>query len=378
MRKSLAIILCTALVILQFVSFLSPALADSGSSSSSPSSPSSPSSRGIPGYPANWTVKAGTAHVLLSWDAPPEEASNVTGYKIYRGTTNADLPLYKSTPLAGYNDTDVVNGTTYYYSVSAVTADGEGLMTTTVSAMPVGTPVQPTYLKILEVGDKMIKMEWGFTFGMDGGSEIIGYNVYKGTSPNDIKFFYTSDLGFIYTIWYDYELENGVTYYYKASAYNAIGEGPLSEMASATPIEAITEPLNVTLTAGCDRMVLKWDPPLQDGDGPITGYGVYRGTTQTNIARYANVTTGTSYTDTNVTKEQFYYYRVTAFNSKGEGSVFETDVKNAQLNTTGCDKPKDCDGCNGPGIPGFGAPLSVGVLVIAAALGLAFGKRRRT
>ncbi len=67
----------------------------------------------------------------------------------------------------------------------------------------------------------------------DGGSSITGYKIYRGTSAGDETLLAsTNDATTSYT---DSSVTNGTEYFYKVSAVNSVGEGPLSNEASATP-----------------------------------------------------------------------------------------------------------------------------------------------
>jgi hypothetical protein len=76
-------------------------------------------------------VSNGTGWIEISWDALDDPNGLIAGYKVYRSTTNGtvlgddDWTLVGGTvsaPLTvtNYNDTSVVGGTTYYYSVKVV------------------------------------------------------------------------------------------------------------------------------------------------------------------------------------------------------------------------------------------------------------------
>jgi uncharacterized protein (DUF1800 family) len=80
--------------------------------------------------------------VTLSWTA----VGNATSYNVYRSTTTNGqvapaLATGVNTP--AYVDSPVVNGTTYYYRVTAVNAFGEGMRSTEVSASPTAPPPPP-------------------------------------------------------------------------------------------------------------------------------------------------------------------------------------------------------------------------------------------
>src|SRR5262249_42189371 len=85
-------------------------------SASPPVPPSPPSAPAVIG-------RAGNGLVRLSWSAPSDGGSPITGYKVYRGTTSGGESLLASLGnVLSYVDTNVTNGTTYYFTVSAVNA----------------------------------------------------------------------------------------------------------------------------------------------------------------------------------------------------------------------------------------------------------------
>jgi hypothetical protein len=68
----------------------------------------------------------GSHDVLLSWNASP--SAGIAGYNVYRGTTSgaeSSTPL-NATPISGttFTDANVTDGSTYYYVVTAVAANG--------------------------------------------------------------------------------------------------------------------------------------------------------------------------------------------------------------------------------------------------------------
>jgi hypothetical protein len=84
-----------------------------------PDAPSNPILVGA--TPGNGTME-------LSWTIPAySNASEVSEYRVYRGDTNITLELIVTLGnVTGYVDVGLVNGKTYFYSVSAVNTAGEG------------------------------------------------------------------------------------------------------------------------------------------------------------------------------------------------------------------------------------------------------------
>lgn len=78
-----------------------------------------------PDKPATFRVLGQDGQAVLAWTENTEE--DLAGYSVYRTTTwGTDYVRLNETPLtqAGYIDTDVVNGTMYYYRVTAVDTSG--------------------------------------------------------------------------------------------------------------------------------------------------------------------------------------------------------------------------------------------------------------
>ena len=93
---------------------------------------------GVPGAPAGLSATPGDNQVALGWTAPA--VGNPTSYNVKRSTTSGSGYVDITTPGAqtttSYMDATAVNGTTYYYVVSAVNAAGEGANSTQVDATP--------------------------------------------------------------------------------------------------------------------------------------------------------------------------------------------------------------------------------------------------
>ncbi|WP_144028826.1 fibronectin type III domain-containing protein, partial [Paenibacillus tyrfis] len=96
-----------------------------------------------PSAPFNLTATGGDKTVSLTWNS----VNMATGYKVKRSTTAGgpytEISTVNSATYASYLDTTVVNGTTYYYVVTAVNAAGESPNSNEASATPNGSIVTP-------------------------------------------------------------------------------------------------------------------------------------------------------------------------------------------------------------------------------------------
>ncbi|MDE2096191.1 MAG: fibronectin type III domain-containing protein [Patescibacteria group bacterium] len=87
-----------------------------------------------PGAPANVQLAVqGNGSVLMTW-TPPMDAQS---FNIYKGTFSGQETLYASNvPSATYTDNNVVHGTQYFYTVTAVNDVGEGPSSVEVNVTP--------------------------------------------------------------------------------------------------------------------------------------------------------------------------------------------------------------------------------------------------
>ncbi|HEV2437757.1 MAG TPA: polysaccharide lyase family protein [Verrucomicrobiae bacterium] len=106
-----------------------------------------------PAAPASLTAFAGNTEIFLAWPA----SVGATGYVIQRGTSSGNETTTVASGIAGTNDTDtgLVNGTTYYYVVSATgTAANSGNSPEANATAGALTP--PTIAKITVSGANFI------------------------------------------------------------------------------------------------------------------------------------------------------------------------------------------------------------------------------
>lgn len=101
----------------------------------------------LPSAPTGVTVTSSNGRLTLVWNA----VNSATSYNLYRGTTaggTGTTPLVAGIAAPTYIDTQVTNGTTYYYRVSARNTSGEGSKSSEVNGVPISPqpPVDPATL----------------------------------------------------------------------------------------------------------------------------------------------------------------------------------------------------------------------------------------
>lgn len=265
----------------------------------------------VPQAPTGLNATPGDAQVTLSWTA----AAGARSYNIYR-STNAGLPGSKigSSSTTEYIDAAVVNGTAYFYQVTADNAAGEGAASAqspgVTPAVPVATPAAPTGVSAV-AGNGQVTVNWTAVTG------ATSYNVYRSTSAGSLG----SKVGSISTTTYnDATAANGTTYYYAVTGSNAAGEGPASEpSAGATPAVPVTvpaAPTAVNAMAGNALVTVTWN-----ASPTATSYKIYRSTNQGSQGTLIGSSSAPSYSDATVVNGSTYYYVVTAANSAGESAA---------------------------------------------------------
>jgi hypothetical protein len=178
-----------------------------------------------PPVPANLEATAGNASVALDWTASRTATTN----NVYRSTSSGNETLLATGIMTtSYIDNTVVNGTTYFYSVSAVNSSAESVLSWEVSATPTGETPIPTAPRNLSAtpGDSQVLLTWEAVTGVDS------YNVYRGTSSSGETLLASGVIGPTFT---DTSVTDDTTYFYEVTAVNSARARDFSSGTSATP-----------------------------------------------------------------------------------------------------------------------------------------------
>ncbi|MGN6750965.1 MAG: DUF4082 domain-containing protein, partial [Intrasporangium sp.] len=280
-----------------------------------------------PAAPTNVTATAGNASATVSWTAPSNGGSTITGYTItpYVGTSpKTPTTITGNPPATTANITGLTNGTAYTFTVTATNAVGSGpessasnAVTPTSGATVPGTPTNVT----ATAGNASATVSW--TAPSNGGSTITGYTItpYVGTSPQTPTAITGSPAATTANIT---GLTNGTAYTFTVTATNAVGSGPESSASNAvTPTAGATAPgapTNVTASAGDASATVSWTAP-SNGGSTITGYTItpYIGTAAQATTKVTGSPPATTATVSGLTNGTAYTFTVTATNAVGTG-----------------------------------------------------------
>jgi subtilisin family serine protease len=170
--------------------------------------------------PANIVATPGDGQVTLNWLA----SAGATSYRLKRSLVKAGpFVQIADVPGTSYTDTSVVNGTKYFYVVSAVNAGGESPNSRKVNATPGAIPLPPTGVAAsMGSGTGEIDLSWNPSAGAT--SYKIKRSKFSGGPYKNAKT--TSSTSFTAT-----GLVSGTRYYFIVIAKNALGEsGPSVEV----------------------------------------------------------------------------------------------------------------------------------------------------
>ncbi len=282
-----------------------------------------------PSAPRDLTATAdGQTVIELDWRAPANEgASSIIGYRIEESrdgeTTWRTLESDTGNDDTDYRHTDLSEGTTRHYRVSAWNDEGRGPVSNTAHATTDSDrPGAPTRLTATARGSDRIDLSWRAPSNVGDGIE--GYQIEVSEDGGSTWDVHVADTRSTSTTYSHRNLEAGDTWHYRVAAISSAGVGPTSDEANATTeVGRPSAPLALSATAdGRNRIRLAWSPPRDNGGARITGYRIEVSRTGTTgwILESSNTgSTRTTYTHTGLDPGSRRYYRVAAINSEGTG-----------------------------------------------------------
>ena len=276
------------------------------------------------GAKASWanygakTVDLGAPGVTIYSTLPTDAYGAYSGTSMATPHVTGAIALYASThPGASASEirNAILGSTTATTSLSGKTVTGGRLNLSTViapSGPPTDPPPVPTGLNA-SAGDGQVSLSWNASAG------ATSYNVKRGTISGS----YGTTFNVVgATSYLDTSAVNGTTYYYVVSAVNSVGESENSTPVSATP-QALPAPPSGLIATAVSRSQIKltWT----DNADNETVFKIERTSNGGSFSQIATVSANvTTYSNTGLSRNTTYSYRVRAYNAAGNSAYSNT------------------------------------------------------
>jgi titin len=250
--------------------------------------------------------------INLTWGVPSNGGSDIVDYTLYRDGVLIDT---SSTP--GFSDVSLTQQTSYDYTVYARNNVGLSLISNSVTQFTHGVPAAVSPFTATTAAIDQINLTW--TAPNDYNSAITNY-IIERESPVGNGFAPLITLGPV-TSYSDPGLISVTEYNYRIKAVNGYGNSPTT---TASTITLPAPPTNVIVTPSSSpsELTVTWTTPtLTTG---ITGYQILRedgiGTGFSPIT----VASGTTFTDTGLTTNIYYNYKLASVTVQGNSGYSDT------------------------------------------------------
>jgi fibronectin type 3 domain-containing protein len=266
----------------------------------------------ISAAPTGVVAAAGDGEVTVTWAA----SSGADSYNLY-WSTSASASKATGTKVTGATSggavSGLVNGTPYYFIVTAVNLGGESAESSPVASATPLPPIPAAPPDVVAVaGDGEATVTWTASPGADS------YNLYWSTSAGVSKATGIQVNGATSGAAVS-GLLNGTPYYFVVTAVNLGGESAESSpVASATPLPPIpAAPTGVTAVPGHGQVTVSWS-----ASSAADSYNLYYSTSASVSKATGTKVTGAKSAGavTGLASGTAYYFVVTAVNLGGESA----------------------------------------------------------
>ncbi|MBN1397180.1 MAG: fibronectin type III domain-containing protein [Bacteroidetes bacterium] len=289
-----------------------------------------PADRIAPTVPQGLTVTdSSNQSISIVWQIINEP--DFKEWRIYSGTDLNNLTFLVS--ITGIMNTSksftgLVNGTRYYFYVTAVdNSNNESEFSNRVSAIPgdYKVPSVPRNLIISDSSNQTITLRWT----QNSDPDFLLYRIYRGTTPGPISKT-DSVINIADTVKIITGLINGTRYYFRITAVDNTGnESGYSNEVNAAPVDQIapSTPVNLAAIDSSNQTILiKW---RKNTEADFSKYRIYCGISPNPDVKIDSVMAGIS--DTlkvigGLTNGIRYYVRITAADIYGNESGYSNEV----------------------------------------------------
>ncbi len=271
----------------------------------------------VPSAPAIKPATAGVLSVSVSFSAPANNGSALTGFTATCVSSNGGATGSHSGPSSPLNVTSLTAGKTYTCTVTATNGVGTGPPSAPSNAVvPLASvPGAPT-IGTATAGNGSVSVTFTAP-AANGGSPITGFTALCTSSNGGAA---GSGSGPTSPISVS-SLTNGKTYTCTVKATNAIGSGPASAASNAfVPATVPGAPTIGVATPGDGTVVVRFTAPTSNGGSPITTYTA-RCISSNGGAPGSASLLATQITVGGLTNGKSYTCSATATNAAGQGGA---------------------------------------------------------
>ncbi len=210
----------------------------------------------LPGTPSDLTATATGLGVAVSWIAPADNGSPITGYQV---NLNGSVSTVSSSPASFPN----LSPGTYTVTVAAINGVGTGnaagpeSFTIEVPIVPPGVPGSVT----ASVSGQTVSVSWNRPD--DGGDPALSYTVSLSNGASQT----------VSTISAEFAVGAG-NYTASVTATNSAGPGPTGTSLEFSVFSTPSAPRNLAAAADGSSVIATWAPPASNGNLTLTGYSI--------------------------------------------------------------------------------------------------------
>ena len=259
------------------------------------------------------TATAAADGIDLAWNAPA--AGTPGAYRVERQPLNGEWMSIADTTATSHSDDTAQPNVQYRYRVQHHNQHGGSRWTESGEVMRLAVPGKPTGLTATTDGNDNI-----IAWTAPDSPFIDGYQVRHRTGDADWHILAEEiiDTGYRHVA-----AQADVTHHYAVRAYNAAGNGPWTEPASATRITPPSAPHNVSAQLDADDIIVTWERP---DTVHVNGYTVRYQAGSADPVESGRLPEGqTSHRIPDVTGDVTYRISVQTYNDAGD-SAWSEDV----------------------------------------------------
>ncbi|MFW2383097.1 MAG: fibronectin type III domain-containing protein, partial [Acidimicrobiales bacterium] len=263
----------------------------------------------VPGTPGDLTVTPAGQGVAISWNAPADNGSPITGYQVNLSGSITTVP---SSPASFEN---LAPGD-YSVSVAAINGVGTGAAAGPES-FTIEAPIEPPGVPGSVTGSvsgQTVNLSW--TRPSDGGDPDLSYTV---TLSNGASQTVTGTSA-------QFNNVGAGVYTASVTATNSAGTGGAGTSAAFSVFSVPSAPRNLAAAADGSSVIATWDPPASDGNQTLTGYSI-RLELNGSVLATDNVDSTTSSVRFDGRSPAVYTVVVSASNARGAGAEAAVDVE---------------------------------------------------